>query len=624
MRKFFLIATTSSLTLLLSGCAWLFPDYYAEKYDDILDSSELPSINYTTTFNEDLDPEINRPLRAISLLSRLENRPPGSISALKQRARIDIKHLKQAMSSLGYFDAKVSYRINKKVSPVTVDITVIPGQRYTISSLSIVVDEMGKTTFDLTPSKAREALLFDIGDEVDLTKIQESAQKLQLFFQQRGFALTKTTDTEGKIDRSTKKLQVTFHVTPGPPTSFGPSKIQGSKKVCEQFIRNRLVWHEGEAFDERKIEKTRKKLVQSGLFSAVDMKVAEESTKDNLIPIDLTVIEAPFRTLGAGLKYSSYDRLSGSVYWHHNNLFGSGEHFGTLLEYSPRYRTAKLSFDLPDFIVPEQKLLTEVRLTREDTNAYFNRTASSGMRVERSFWDFLAVSTGINGEIGKVRREGRVFKNRLVSFPSEIKLDVSNDILNPTVGGRLSFKVTPYKGRIGKKHSMTVARLGGSHYLPIIQKERAILATWGTLGTIHVHDIKDVSPNKRFYSGGGGSIRGYGYQLLGPVDRRKVPTGGRSLFECGVEARVKITDNFGLVAFFEGGSVSNNPLPDLRARNRRNQRNLLWGTGLGGRYFTTIGPIRVDIAIPLKIRHTISGRRIDAPYQIYVSVGQAF
>ena len=156
-----------------------------------------------------------------------------------------------------------------------------------------------------------------------------------------------------------------------PPHPSGPSKVQGTKTVSEQFVRNRLVWQEGEVFDERKIEKTRKKLIQSGLFSTVNIKIAEESTEDNLIPIDLGVIEAPPRTFGAGLKYSSYDRISGTLYWHHNNVFGAGEHFGTLVEYSPRYRTAKLSFDLPDFIVAEQKLLTEVRLTRERTNAYF-------------------------------------------------------------------------------------------------------------------------------------------------------------------------------------------------------------------------------------------------------------
>ena len=171
---------------------------------------------------------------------------------------------------------------------------------------------------------------------------------------------------------------------------------------------------------------------------------------------------------------------------------------------------------------------------------------------------------------------------------------------------------------------MIVTRLNGSDYLPILPKERLVLATWGTLGTIFVNDIDDVSPNKRFYSGGGGSIRGYGFQLLGPVDRRKVPTGGRSIFECGIETRVKVTDNFGLVAFLEGGSVTHKAMPDFRKKNHLHQRNLLWGTGLGGRYFTAIGPIRVDIAIPLKKRHTPSGRRIDAPYQVYVSVGQAF
>lgn len=236
---------------------------------------------------------MDRTLKAISLLSRLENRPPGSIPALKQRARNDLKRLKQAMSSLGYFDAKVSFQVNKRTTPVAVNVTVVPGQRYKISGLSIVVHEMGTTTFNITPSKARQALLLDIGDEIDLTKVQESAQKLQLFFQQRGFALAKATETEGQIDRNAKTLHVTFNVTPGPTTYFGPSTVQGTKSVSEQFIRNRLVWQEGELFDERKIEKTRKKLIQSGLFSAVTLKPNEDIDPNNLVPSELVVVEGP-------------------------------------------------------------------------------------------------------------------------------------------------------------------------------------------------------------------------------------------------------------------------------------------------------------------------------------------
>lgn len=583
-----------------------------------MDGSDLPTIAYTTSFNADLDPEIEKNLRAISLLTRLENRPPGSTTALKQRARNDLKHIKQAMSSLGYFDAKVSYRLNRTALPRSVVLTVIPGQRYTISAVSIVINEAGSTSYNITPSQARQALLLDIGENADLTKISDSAQKLRLFFMQRGFAFAKTNDPEGQIDRDGKKLHVTFTIIPGSLTQFGSSKIEGTQKVNEKFVRNRLIWQEGEIFDERKIEKTRKKLVQSGLFSAVSLKTGEEADKNHHVPVDLVVVEAPFRTLGAGLKYSSYDRTSGSVFWSHNNVFGGGEYFGVSAEHSVRLSTAKLNFNIPDFISAEQKLLTEVKATKEKTNAFLNKTRSCGFLIERSFLDIIIGSVGINGEIGKVTQEVRKYKNRLVSFPMEFKLDASNDILNPTQGGRLKIKVEPYKGKIGLKRSMMITRLGGTYYLPFLEKDRGILATWGTLGKIHVDDIKDVSPNKRLYSGGGGSIRGYGFQLLGPVDSNKVPTGGRSLFECGVEGRFKITDTIGMVTFIEGGSVSEKASPEI------NKKSLLWGAGFGVRYFTSIGPIRFDIAVPLKKRRTPSGRRIDSRYQIYASVGQAF
>ena len=140
------------------------------------------------------------------------------------------------------------------------------------------------------------------------------------------------------------------------------------------------------------------------------------------------------------------------------------------------------------------------------------------------------------------------------------------------------------------------------------------------LGSSKVKKSLDfVPPNKRFYAGGGGSVRGYGHQLLGPLDTQNVPLGGRSLAEVGTELRIKTTETIGFVTFLEGGSVSVNKMPDFRGRN------MLWGTGFGARYYSAVGPIRLDIAFPLKRRKDpSSGKAIDAAFQFYISVGQAF
>jgi translocation and assembly module TamA len=121
----------------------------------------------------------------------------------------------------------------------------------------------------------------------------------------------------------------------------------------------------------------------------------------------------------------------------------------------------------------------------------------------------------------------------------------------------------------------------------------------------------EIPADIRFYAGGGGSIRGYAYQSVGPTQNNE-PIGGRSLITMSAELRIKITEKMGLVAFVDGGSAFESAFQDF-------EETLQWGGGLGFRYFTAIGPLRLDVGIPINRR-----AGIDDSFQIYVSIGQAF
>ena len=131
------------------------------------------------------------------------------------------------------------------------------------------------------------------------------------------------------------------------------------------------------------------------------------------------------------------------------------------------------------------------------------------------------------------------------------------------------------------------------------------------IGSIIGQETDELPANKRFYSGGGGSVRGYEFQSIGPEDDKGDPTGGRSVLEVSGEVRLRVTEDIGLVPFIDGGTVSEQPFPDFDER-------FLWAGGLGLRYFTGIGPLRLDVAFP------INGRDSDDIFQFYISLGQAF
>ncbi|MEQ9448401.1 MAG: BamA/TamA family outer membrane protein, partial [Rhodospirillaceae bacterium] len=177
---------------------------------------------------------------------------------------------------------------------------------------------------------------------------------------------------------------------------------------------------------------------------------------------------------------------------------------------------------------------------------------------------------------------------------------------------KTSLAVTPFVGAFAGSVAFMKTEADGSIFVPVDSRDRIVLAGRVNIGSIVGDLIDEVLVNRRFYAGGGGSIRGFGYQLVGPLDSMEQPTGGRSLAETALEARFRVSDTIGVVPFFDAGLVSLSSLPGENAKLRM-------AAGIGGRYYTAVGPLRLDIAIPLNSRPGI-----DKGFQFYISFGQAF
>ncbi len=585
-------------------------------------SLDLPTIPYktviTTKVPENSTPEIEAYLKAISLLIKLESNPPTSRNALNHRIRNDVARLKQALVEKGYLDGNVEFALIKGTDPITVSLTFTTGKRYKISNISVATIENVTERLQLKPSRAEKEIRLHPGDDVDLIRIQEANQRLAKYLRDHGYPYGSMDEPEGRIDRNAKQVHIIFRANPGPRGAFGKAEITGLKNLEPRFVRNRLIWKEGERFDERALENTRLKLMGTGLFSTVEIKPDENAPASELVPVHIKAIEGPPRTIGAGLKYATTEGIGGQAFWSHYNIFGSGEGLRVMLRASSRLSKAKVDLDIPDIFAPEQHLRNEISATREENRAFTSRSLDAGIRLEHPLTDIIKCMVGITGEAGKVKRSEVHYLNRLVGFPLELQVDSSNDLIDPTKGGRFTVQVTPYVGRSGKDSRLMVSTAKGSYYLRVLKDNSIILAGWAHGGTITVSSLDNLSPNKRFYAGGAGSVRAYGYKLLGPLDVNRVPLGGKSILEYGIEGRFKVTDTLGFVVFAEAGSISSKGVPSISNQSR------LWGIGAGIRYYTSIGPIRFDIATPMKRRRDGTPKAIDSPYQFYLSVGQAF
>ncbi|HCW69444.1 MAG TPA: outer membrane protein assembly factor, partial [Thalassospira lucentensis] len=409
-----------------------------------------------------------------------------------------------------------------------------------------------------------------------------------------------------------KTISVTYAFDAGAEANFGAVNVNGAEEVDADFIAGYRSWGAGEKYDPEQVRTTRRDLAQSNLFDSVIVKPVGPISDSGEIPVDITVVERKHRSIGGGVNFSTADGPGANAFWEHRNLFGAGEKLRLGVEASGQEQGLTAEFRKPQFLRRRQALVAEGNAKNHDTDAYQGELVDSFVGVERRLGENWSGTFGFTAEYSDLT--GADSPNEqfyLGGLRGILKHDNTDNPLDPTTGNRLELNVSPYVGLTDTDTSFTSVSLGGSQYLSIDDDGDYVMAARARTGTIIGEERGNLPSNKRFYSGGGGSIRGYEYQKVGPLAEDGDPVGGRSVLEVGFEFRARITESFGIVPFIEGGNVyeSNNP-DDI---------SLLWATGLGFRYYTAVGPLRFDVAVPLDKRENV-----DDDYQFYISLGQAF
>lgn len=414
------------------------------------------------------------------------------------------------------------------------------------------------------------------------------------------------------LNRSNNTGDVDLTVETGREGNFGGLSFDGNDGVKESYLKKLVPWKEGDCFRREKIEDYKTALLQTGLFSRADIILPEVPRPDGRVPVKLDVTERAPRTISAGLNYYSDEGLGGIVSWEHRNFFGAGEKLKASLGVSMLKQSLDFDFTKPYFLRKDQALSLTSSLRRQDTDAYEELGLDTGGSITRKFGRHFSASTGVNASILKIddQTDNSSETYGLLSLPQTLTFDTRDDVLDPHKGVNLNLNAEPFFDILGQSDPFFKTQFTGSHYLALGTPADIVLATRGSIGSIWGAESEDIPATKRFYAGGGGSVRGYGYQEVGPQEDGD-PTGGLSLVTASLEMRIKFTEKFGGVAFVDAGSVGEESTPEFN--------NLAVGAGLGVRYYTGFGPIRFDIATPLTQKEDL-----DQNYQFYISIGQAF
>jgi len=556
------------------------------------------------------DSALEKRLVAASQLSSLEDRPPPTIVALERRARSDVERLQKVLRSEGYYDGRVSYRIEAEQEPVRVYLDVMPGSRYVLKQYTIryTGSDIGDAQLPRDPA----ALGVEIGTPARAETVTSARQRLLEQLADSGHPLAKIVDQSAVVDHADDSMSVTIEVAPGKQARFGPLTVVGMDDVEVDYIEGFIPWREGDVYDRRKVNQARQQLLKTGLFAAVALERPKALDADGELPITVRVEERKHRSIGLAGRWSTDEGFSVEALWEHRNLFGREELLSLSGEVGEIKQEFAASFEKPRFLRPDQDLLASGALANEDTDAYEGPLMRYFVGLRRRVTENWRVIAGIPIEFSNLedlqgRREFNLF-----GLEVRGERDTSNDRLDPNAGSRTRLSLIPFYGTGENSVSFLTGTVAWTGYHAIDEEKRFALAGRTRVGSIVGESTTALPANKRFYAGGGASIRGYRFQSVGPLGPANTPLGGRSLFEVSAEFRTRITDTIGGVVFIDGGNVYDDSVPDLST-------NLQWSIGFGGRYFTTFGPIRVDFGFPLNPREGV-----DDFMQFYISIGQAF
>jgi len=558
------------------------------------------------------DADIANTVSGASSLLSLRDKPPPTMSALRRRAEGDVADLVNVMRSFGYYDARIEAHIDGIDGNTVVILRVYEGTVYRLRSVQLLADEAMEETpafFDYIGAPNLELVL---DEPAKASEIIYARGQLLRSISKQGYPLAAITDEQVLVDVIDKKVDLIFQVDTGPRALFGDTEFLGLQSVKPSFIRGKILWNRHRLFDPRCLEATEEALLQTQLFEYVNVHYDDELTSNGELPIIVDLAESKHRSIGAGVSVTTQQGPGVSGEWEHRNVAGYGQTFNVAADIWNRLQHASMMYRLPDFVCPIQELVWLAELHNEETTSFEERSFSLSTIVEAQCTDYTTVSYGVSVKQLHSTKSDNSGDFTLIKLPLMWRWNTSNNILNPTRGYTAQVKMTPTQQVLRSNLEYLETIFTGTAYKSLDCDSRYVFAGKVVAGNILGAGRRAIPAPERFYSGSENTLRGYNYMTVSPLNEENEPIGGRSIMVLSSEMRIRFRENLGCVAFYEIGNVYEKKWPQLHKKQ-------LQSIGFGARYYTPVGPLRLDVAFPL------NGRRVlDDSFQFYFSIGQAF
>lgn len=562
--------------------------------------ADLADAQFSSRFNE------------LSVLRQGEGKP-ANLAQINRRIKEDSDLLDRLLRAKGYYAARVRGAVAAPPpgsDRLAVTFDVIPGTRYLLSSVD--VEGLGST--GEREARLRSAFPPKAGDPVDADAILAGQLSLMVALAENGFPFGKVDEPEVRIDHEERKGDLDIIVTPGAYRTFGRIVMADEDLFSARHVQRIARFHPGDTYMASDVEDLRQALIATGLVSSLSM-TPQDAGDGEHVDLAIDARPAPLRTIAGELGYGTGEGYRAAVSWQHRNFFppeGAVTLRGVL---GTQEQTTSVTYRRNNFRRRDNVLTGLLSVSNIKRDAYDARTITLSGSLERQTnilfqkkWVWRVGGELIASDEADAFSGGNRRTFLIAAVPLSLTYDGSDDLLNPTRGFRLGGRLSPELSFQNSTFGYARAQLDGSVYQPM--GERVVIAARARFGTILGSTVDRIAPSRRFYAGGGASVRGYGYQAIGPrYGPNDDPVGGKSLAEFSLESRVRF-GNFGVVPFVDAGNISTSFLPRFR--------DLRIGAGMGLRYYSSFGPIRLDVGTP------INPQRGDPKLAVYVSLGQAF
>lgn len=543
--------------------------------------------------------------------------PAQSRAEARRRARQAGEDAIAVLRAEGYYAYTVEPDVLDGEPPRAV-VKIVPGPVFVVADPRI--DWSGAPPDEGTRQRAAAAMRLTQGEPGRSADVVGAEGRIVAQVAKLGYADAAAEPREVIVDHADHTVRPAFRIASGDLVHLDGVEVVTKGRTNPAWVSHLAPWKSGEVYDPEDVAELERRLRDTSVYDSISVSLAgpDKATPDGLRPVVVTLADRRLRTIETSAGYSTSEGAGVDVRWSRYNRLKRADTTTYSLRFAKLEQRLGAEISLPHWRRPQQTLKLNSSVFRNDTDAYNETGATVGVdltkRRQTTSYRTFGVSLDLSQTKEQVSRNGLVAGRKLnlatVAGLAAYAWDFSDNILDPKRGWRLEARGEPTYVVGDTTLPYLKVTTQGSVYLPLGKGASTVLATRLKLGAMLGGSIPDVPASRRFYAGGGGSVRGYAYQAIGPRLSDNTPQGGVSLVESSFELRQKITQRWSGVAFIDAGAIGTDKTPrreDFRA-----------GAGVGIRYDLGFGPIRADIAAPL------GRRKGDPAFQIYLSIGQSF